>query len=95
MFDENKLNEFIANLRRRPTESTMLNGSPINFEAWTNYEKTLAASGCVKPKCILIWLKLVLIGTLAEGELDHKLENDKVDVKFVQIPYTSIPDSIN
>lgn len=27
------------------------------------------------------------------GELDYKLANDKVDIKYVRIPYTSIPDS--
>ncbi len=31
--------------------------------------------------------------TLAEGALEHKLEGDKVDIKFVQVPYTSISDS--
>ncbi|MFC5048743.1 hypothetical protein [Aquimarina hainanensis] len=31
--------------------------------------------------------------TLKEGELAYKMENDKVDIKYVQLPYSSIPDT--
>jgi len=31
--------------------------------------------------------------TLKEGELDYKLANDKVDIKYVRVPFTSIADS--
>ena len=31
--------------------------------------------------------------TLKEGELDYKLANDKIDIKYVRLPYTSVPDS--
>ena len=31
--------------------------------------------------------------TLKEGELDYKLTTDKVDIRYVRVPYTSIPDS--
>ena len=31
--------------------------------------------------------------TFKEGELEYHLENDKVSLNYVQIPYTSIPDS--
>jgi peptidyl-prolyl cis-trans isomerase D len=31
--------------------------------------------------------------TLKEGELEYKLANDKVDIKYVRVPFTSIPDS--
>lgn len=91
-FDENKLNEFIANLKAISPESTLLNDSPINFQAWTNYENTLAVAA--KGQAYFNMVKAGVIGTLAQGKLDHKLNNDKVDIKFVQIPFTSIPDSI-
>jgi len=92
LFDENKLNEFIANLKAISPESTLLNGSPIDYLSWTNYETTIAAGG--RQQTYFNLIKAGVIGTLAEGELDYKLENDKVDIKFVQIPYAAIPDSL-
>lgn len=92
IFDENKLNEFIANLKAISPESTLLNGAPIDYLSWTNYETTIAAGG--RQQTYFNLIKAGVIGTLAEGELDYKLENDNVDIKFVQIPYTSIPDSL-
>ncbi|MBN4070219.1 peptidylprolyl isomerase [Olleya sp. AH-315-F22] len=91
IFDENKLNEFIANLKAISPESSMLAGSPINYQAWTNYESTISAGG--RQQTYFNMVKAGIIGTLAEGELEYKLENDKVDIKFVQIPFSSIPDS--
>ena len=91
IFDEDKLNEFIANLKATAPESTLLAGSPINYEAWTNYESTISSGGIQQTYINMV--KAGVIGTLAEGELDYKLENDKADIKFVQIPFSSIPDS--
>ena len=90
-FDENKLNEFIANLKAINPETALLNGAPINYEAWTNYEANISATG--KEQMYTNMVKAGLVGTLADGELDYKLENDNVDVRFIQIPFTSIPDS--
>ena len=39
-------------------------------------------------------VKAGLTGTLAEGKLDHELEGNKVDIKYVQVAYSLIPDSI-
>jgi parvulin-like peptidyl-prolyl isomerase len=90
-FDENKLNEFIANLKAIQPETALLNGSAINYEAWTNFETNIAVSG--KEQMYMNMVRAGVIGTLADGELDYKLENDKVDLKFIQIPFASIPDS--
>ena len=38
-------------------------------------------------------VKSGITGTLTEGELEYQLENDKLDLKYVQIPYSSIADS--
>ena len=91
VFDENKLNEFIANLKAIQPETTLLNGSPINYEAWTNFEANISATG--KEQMYMSMVRAGVIGTLADGELDYKLENDKVDVRFIQVPFSSIPDS--
>ncbi len=83
LFDENKLNEYIANLKET---------SPAGYQGWINYEKSLANNGLQQNYFNLV--KAGLSGTLAEGELEHKLEGNKVDIKYVQIPYSSIADSL-
>lgn len=91
LFDEDKLNEFIANLKAIAPETTTLNGSPVNYKAWTDFEQTISQTGVQQTYFNLV--KAGVIGTLTEGELDYQLENDKVDLKYVQIPFSSIPDS--
>ncbi len=91
IYDENKLNEFIANLKAISPNTSFLGGSPINYEAWTNYENNIAVGG--RQQAYFNMVKAGVIGTLAEAEVDYKLENDKVDIKYVQVPFTSIPDS--
>ena len=82
LFDENKLNEYIANLKETST---------VGYASWVDYEQQLAANGLQQNYFNLV--RAGLTGTLAEGELDHNLEGNKVDIKFVQVPYTSVPDS--
>ncbi len=91
VFDENKLNEFIANLKEIDPQPGFLNGQPLRYSDWLNYEKSIANSGLQTNYNNLI--KAGLVGTLTEGELAHKLEGDKVDLKYVQVPYSSIADS--
>lgn len=82
LFDEDKLNEYIANIK---------NTSQEQYQGWVNYEKSIAANALQQNYFNLV--KAGLVGTLTEGELEHQLEGNKVDIKFVQIPYTKIPDS--
>ncbi|WP_242085574.1 peptidylprolyl isomerase [Aestuariivivens sediminis] len=91
IFDENKLNEFIANLKEIAPQPGFFNGQPITYSDWTNYEQSLATNALQQNYYNLV--KAGLTGTLAEGELDHNLEGHKVDIKYVQVPYTAIPDS--
>ncbi|GAA4282455.1 SurA N-terminal domain-containing protein [Gaetbulibacter aestuarii] len=92
MFDENKLNEFIANLKEIEPQPGYLGGQPITFSDWTNYESSLAQNALQQEYFNLV--KAGLTGTLAEGKLDYELDGNKRDIKFVQIPYESIPDSL-
>lgn len=82
VFDENKLNEYIANLKET---------SVAGYESWVNYEKQVATNALQQNYFNLV--KAGLSGTLLEGELEHKLENHKVDIKYIQVAYTTIPDS--
>lgn len=82
LFDENKLREYVATLK-----ST----SPQAYQQWLDYENSIAKSAREE-----IYFNLVRAGvgaTLAEGELAYKFGSDNVDLEFVQIPYTSVPDS--
>lgn len=92
LFDEEKLNEFIANLKAIAPETTTLNGSAINYESWTNFEKNVAINGVQRTYFNMV--KAGIVGTLTEGELNYKLDNDKVDVQYIQLPYALIPDSL-
>jgi len=83
LFDENKMNEYIANLKET---------SPEGFASWVNYEKQVAANALNQNYFNMV--KAGLTGTLAEGKLDHELEGNKVDIKYVQANFSTIPDSI-
>lgn len=82
MFDENRLQEYVANLKAT---------SPQAYQQWVAYENSIADNAREN-----IYFNLVRAGigaTLLEGEKAYRLENDNVDLKFVQIPYSSIADS--
>ncbi|XCF07067.1 SurA N-terminal domain-containing protein [Tamlana crocina] len=82
MFDENKLNEYIANLKET---------SAAGYQSWINYEKQLSLNALNQNYFNMV--KAGLTGTLTEGELEHKLEGNKVDIKYVQVAYSTIADS--
>lgn len=81
LFDENKLNEYIANLKETSAEG---------YEGWINYEKSVAANA--QQQNYFNMVKAGLTATIKEGELEHKLETNKLDLQYVQIPYSSIAD---
>lgn len=83
IFDENKMNEYIANLKET---------SPEGFASWVNYENQVASNALNQNYFNMV--KAGLTGTLAEGKLDHELEGNKVDIKYVQVAYSLIPDSL-
>ena len=83
IFDENKMNEYIANLKET---------SPEGFASWVGYENQVAANALNQN--YLNMVKAGLTGTLAEGKLEHELLGNKVDIKYAQIPFSSIADSL-
>ncbi|TYB78098.1 peptidylprolyl isomerase [Bizionia gelidisalsuginis] len=82
VYDESKLNAYIANLKET---------SPEAYAQWISYEDNVSSGALQQTYFNLV--KAGTTATLAEGALEHKLEGDKVDIKFVQVPYTSIADS--
>ncbi|OIQ18217.1 peptidylprolyl isomerase [Lacinutrix sp. MedPE-SW] len=82
VFDENVLNNYIANLKET---------SPIAYRQWIDYENQVS-NGALQQNYINM-VKAATTATLAEGALSHKLEGDKVDIKYVYVPFTTIADS--
>ncbi|MGJ5642514.1 SurA N-terminal domain-containing protein [Formosa sp. S-31] len=82
LFDENKLNEYIANLKATSAEA---------YQQWIDYENSIATSGMQQEYVNMV--KAGVTGTLAEGKVEYDLENNKVDIKYVQVPFSSIADS--
>ena len=91
LFDDDKLNEFISNLKAISPETTTLGGTPVNYKSWTDFEQNIAVSGTQQTYFNMV--KSGISGTLTEGELEYQLENDKIDLKYIQIPYSTIADS--
>ncbi|WP_081211839.1 peptidylprolyl isomerase [Salegentibacter sediminis] len=81
MFDENRVREYVA---------TMKATSPEAYRQWLDFENSLGSSAREN-----IYFSMVAAGvgaTLTEGEQAYRFENDNIDMKFVQIPYTSVSD---
>ncbi len=82
VFDENKFRDFIAELKIN---------APAQYQDWLQDEDAIIQGA--REQAYLNLIKAGTVATLKEGELEYKLANDKVDIKYVRIPYTSIPDS--
>jgi len=82
MFDENKLQEYVANLKAT---------SPQAYDQWVAYENSIAENA--KENIYYNMVRAGIGATLLEGEQAYRMENDNIDLKYVQLPYASIPDS--
>ncbi|TVZ26811.1 peptidylprolyl isomerase/peptidyl-prolyl cis-trans isomerase D [Gillisia sp. Hel_I_86] len=82
MFDENKLQEYVANLKAT---------SPQAYNQWVAYENSIAENA--KENIYYNMVRAGVGATLLEGEQAYKMENDNIDLKFVQLPYSSIADT--
>ncbi len=82
VFDQAKLNEYILSLKETSAEA---------YQQWIDYESSVANSALQQDYFNLV--KAGTTATIAEGKLEHELEGDKINIKFVQVPYASIIDS--
>ncbi|MDG1571873.1 SurA N-terminal domain-containing protein [Robiginitalea sp. M366] len=81
-FDEDAFRNFITDLSVN---------QPDQYQAWLQSEAALIQASMEQT-----YFDLVRAGvgaTLKEGELDYHMANDKVDIRYVRVPYTSIADS--
>jgi parvulin-like peptidyl-prolyl isomerase len=82
LFDDAKLTEYIANIKETSQEQ---------YKQWIDYEQNVANTALQTNYFNLV--KAGTTATLAEGALEYKLEGDKVNLSYVQVPFTSIVDS--
>ena len=92
IFDEAKLNEFIANLKATSPQRSPIGNGAINYAEWVDNEQSIATNAMQQTYFNMI--KAGINATLVEGEVDYGLENQLVDIKYTMVPYTGIPDSL-
>jgi peptidyl-prolyl cis-trans isomerase D len=81
VFDEGKLQEYIASVKA---------SNPTAYQQWLDFEKSTEQG--VLQSAYYTMIRGGLRSTVAEGELEYRFENDKVNLQYVQIPYTKIAD---
>jgi peptidyl-prolyl cis-trans isomerase D len=91
-FDVNRLNAFIANLKDLNGETAPLGNFLVNYQSWTNNEQTIATNAIQQSYYNLI--KAGVGATITEAEDDYLGDAKTVDIKYAQILYTTIPDSL-
>ncbi|NDV15067.1 peptidylprolyl isomerase [Muricauda sp. TY007] len=64
---------------------------PLRYDAWLQDEESIIQAA--KERMYFNLVKGGVTATLAEGEMNYDMANDKVDLQYVRIPYTSIADS--
>lgn len=84
-YSEFKMREYVADI------TANRNNNPGAYDAWMNYIDNLEQT--VTENNYLAMLKGGINTTLAEGEMQYHFENDKVNMEYVYIPYTSINDA--
>jgi len=82
-FSEIKMNTFVADLKEN---------NPAQYQLWL--QDVDNAADQAKQTQFFNLLKSGIIGTQATGEMEYRLENDNRSFTFVNIPYTSIADSL-
>lgn len=92
IFDENKLTEFVNNLKALNGQSAPLGTFQINYQQWVSTENNIALGA--QERAYYAMVKAGVNATLGEAEVDYMLENATRDLNYVQVPFTSIADSL-
>lgn len=64
---------------------------PLRYDAWLQDEQSIIQAA--KERLYFNLIKGGVGATLSEGEFDYKMANEKVDIQYVRVSYTSIADS--
>ena len=82
MYSPLKVQQYIANVKAT---------NPTAYQQWLDYENNLKSSALQT-----IYYNMIKAGmrsTLAEGEQEYRYQNDKINMQYVYVPYTTIPDA--
>ena len=82
VFSTFKVQEYIANVKAT---------NPTAYQQWLDYENNLK-SGALQTTYYNM-IKAGMRSTLSEGEQEYRYQNDKINMQYVYVPYTSIPDT--
>ena len=83
IFETEKFVDFIVELKSTSSQF---------YEQWQKQESVFESQSNEK-----IYFDLIKAGinySFKDGEYEYLLQNDRVDIEYVQIPYSSVPDSI-
>jgi len=80
-YDPFMVQEYLADVRVN---------APEMYSQFVAFEQNISQNA--KEQTYYNLIRAGLTATTFEGKQEYKLENDKVDIEFVQIPYSSIPD---
>ncbi len=64
---------------------------PLRYDAWLQDEQRIIQ--LAKERMYFNLIKGGVGATLAEGKFDYNIANEKVDIQYVRVPYSSIADS--
>ncbi|MEO9512582.1 MAG: peptidylprolyl isomerase [Flavobacteriaceae bacterium] len=64
---------------------------PLRYDAWLQDERSIIQSA--KERLYFNLIKGGVGATLSEGKFDYMMANEKADIQYVRVPYTSIADS--
>ena len=76
------MQEYIANVKAT---------NPTAYQQWLDYENNLK-SGALQTTYYNM-IKAGMRSTLSEGEQEYRYQNDKINMQYVYVPFTSIPDA--
>lgn len=80
VFDYAKLEEYVSFQKE----------NPIAYAQWLTTENSIVSQALEQAYFTLIQGSAA--PTAIDGEWEYRMENDKVDIQYVQIPYSTIPD---
>ncbi len=89
LFDQEKFKEYIATLQDNSEEDEQ---GAAAWLGWINYEKGIKKN--LEQNTYNALIRAGLGSTLSEGKRDYFFQNNSVDLDYVYVPFSSIPDSL-
>ena len=83
LFDFNKFSNYISELKT---------SNPSVYNSWKIQEENIIS--IAKQNIYFDLIKSSVMFTNVESKIQYHLENDKVNIQYLRIPYDSVPDSI-